>query len=334
MLYIIMIGNAVLMFVLWFFIGRDKRPTATIELRPPKHMDPLEMEYALTGCTSDRGIFSMILYWASKGLVELIESESIHVAKRIRDLPDEASEHAKMVFDALFGKQDHIMFEDMPAESEELYIDVKDVLEKEMGDIISLKSGVACYGGLLLFAAANSIALCCSMPETSIILRCLIVSAIDLSLVLGIGVLNLGALGYKVARDRFDILLGSFFVLLALAGSLTALYLAGSELTFEVTFFICFVVSSVCIIYMDKRNNNKIYDRIMGYKKFIKTVESEKLKELSKIDPHYGMDILPYAMLFNLGTAWTKKFEYLPISNTCDEDYIEELEKIIAERSK
>ena len=27
----------------------------------------------------------------------------------------------------------------------------------------------------------------------------------------------------------------------------------------------------------------------------------------------YGMDILPYAMLFNMGTAWTSRFENLTI---------------------
>ena len=74
---------------------------------------------------------------------------------------------------------------------------------------------------------------------------------------------------------------------------------------------------------MERRVNHRLYGQILGFRQFIETAEWDRLKRLSEEDPGYGMDILPYALLFNMGTKWTAAFENKTIY-TC----VEEMEKL------
>ena len=74
---------------------------------------------------------------------------------------------------------------------------------------------------------------------------------------------------------------------------------------------------------MERRVNQRLYGQILGFREFIETAEWDQLKRMSEEDPGYGMDILPYALIFNMGTRWTAAFENKTIY-AC----VEEIEKI------
>lgn len=57
--------------------------------------------------------------------------------------------------------------------------------------------------------------------------------------------------------------------------------------------------------------HSKKLKRILGFKKFIKIAELDKLKILAEDNPNYFYDILPYAYIFGLTDICTKKFGVL-----------------------
>ena len=64
----------------------------------------------------------------------------------------------------------------------------------------------------------------------------------------------------------------------------------------------------LCAI-MERRANTSLYGRVLGFREFIKTAEADKLAELSKEDTDYGEELLPYAVVFGLGTEWSDRQE-------------------------
>ena len=57
----------------------------------------------------------------------------------------------------------------------------------------------------------------------------------------------------------------------------------------------------------------KMKGRLLGFKKYIKTVEVEKLKMFVEENPNYYFDVLPYAYVFGLTDVWIKKFENIVV---------------------
>jgi hypothetical protein len=138
----------------------------------------------------------------------------------------------------------------------------------------------------------------------------------------GLALLQNGALGFRSRYDRFEVICGIIFTAGSLAAHLVLLGLHTS-LLFTCLFAFCFLICIPCILFMERRVNHRLYGQILGFRQFIETAEWDRLKQLSKEDPGYGMDILPYALLFNMGTRWTAAFENKTIY-AC----VEEIEKI------
>ena len=123
-----------------------------------------------------------------------------------------------------------------------------------------------------------------------------------------LALLQNGALGFRSKYDTFEVVVGGIGAAAILAAHLLLLYLhAGAG--FTILFAVCFLICVPCIMFMERRVNHRLYGQILGFRQFIETAEWEKLKLMSEEDPQFGMDILPYAMLFNMGTKWTKNFE-------------------------
>ena len=139
----------------------------------------------------------------------------------------------------------------------------------------------------------------------------------------GLSLLQNGALGFRSKHDRYEVICGTVFTAGTLAVHLILLRLHTS-LLFTCLFAICFLICIPCILFMERRVNHRLYGQILGFRQFIETAEWDRLKQLSKEVPGYGMDIMPYALLFNMGTKWTAAFENNTIY-TC----VEEMEKIV-----
>ena len=313
-------------FLLWFKWGRDRTPVVTVEFRPPEKLDPMEMDYCITENVSERSYFSMILYWANKGYVELFDTKKSAGAKRIREIPEKAPEHAKILFDLLFQTQDHISFASMPECLEDKEETFTEIMEKELPSVLDDAADTAVFISWFLFPGVvvyvlNSI----NDSGAHHLTYSLLIAAM---IFVGLISVSTDLIGVKTTRVA-SMLITGIVLLIAAWGAAEMLIIKHSGNTIiEIMFTVCYLISVICISFMEKRSNTEIYGRILGFRKFIKTVEKNRLKELSTEDSQYGLEILPYAMLFGIGTKWTRKFENEVVLYD-KEVYIEEMEQIL-----
>lgn len=75
------------------------------------------------------------------------------------------------------------------------------------------------------------------------------------------------------------------------------------------------MISIFWIVVMSKRSpaGDEIYSDLLGFKRFIKVAEENKLKTLLEEDPHYFEKTMAYAVAFGLFDKWTKKFDALNV---------------------
>ena len=323
------------MFLLWVFFGRDEKPVATVEVRPPEGLDPVEMEYVLSGSSSitEKSVYSMVILWASRGFVEIIKTEHLHVAKFIRALPDTAPEHENKLFEMIFGESREVVLERMPDNVQNRWDDIGDVLNKEIGDVETDGSACAYLVGLCIVPIFTGVMSFIVMHEMSDILRLVISLAICLCFALGLLILNMEGLRLKATRDNFGLVLGLCFVIPPLVTMLILINSFGWGTIVGVAFAVSYILCSTLFIFIDKRKNTKLYGRILGFRNYLTTVEKHRLRELTETDYNYALELLPYMVLFNMGVGWTKKFERTSnlYNEYIDEDYLEELDSIIEE---
>lgn len=317
-IWFVMPGCAVLLIILWRVFGKDKSTIPMITTRPPEGLDPLEMEYAQIATISDRGIYAQLLYWVSKGLLT-VRNEAGRVGMlRTGMLPGDASAHEAFLFHDLFDRSDLVWLDQLPPEVSEHKVELGD----KVGERFTGKNAVVQDDSMYVTLTAMAILIISVFViEVTVDVGVLIPVLLGAALFTGLALLQNGALGFRSKHDRFEVICGIVFTAGSLAAHLVLLGLHTS-LLFTCLFAICFLICIPCILFMERRVNHRLYGQILGFRQFIETAEWDRLKQLSEEDPGYGMDILPYALLFNMGTRWTATFENKTIY-AC----VEEMEK-------
>ena len=312
-------GCAILLIIMWCIFGRDKNTLPTITFTPPAGLDPLEMEYAQIATISDKGIYAELLYWVSKGILT-VRNEGGRVGMlRTGTLPENASEHETLLFHDLFDRSDLVWLDQLPPEVSE---HKSELLDKVSGRFTGRNAVVQDDSMRVTLTAMAILIISVFVIEVTVGVNVLISVLLGAFLFTGLALLQNGALGFRSKYDRFEVICGTIFT----AGSLIAhIVLIGrhASLPFTCLFAICFIICIPCILFMERRVNHRLYGQILGFRQFIESAEWDRLKQLSEEDPGYGMDLLPYAMLFNMGTRWTAAFENKTIY-TC----VEEMEKM------
>jgi hypothetical protein len=104
---------SLLIAVLWFFIGRDKRFTIVPAFLPPDDLTPAEAGLLFDGHLHDRDILSLIYYWGAKGHIKIEEIEvnggvADYKLRKLKALPRTAKDFEKTIFNGLFEKKDAV----------------------------------------------------------------------------------------------------------------------------------------------------------------------------------------------------------------------------------
>lgn len=83
--------------------------------------------------------------------------------------------------------------------------------------------------------------------------------------------------------------------------------------------WISFILASLPVLIfgslMTKKTvkGTELYEKLLGFKEFIKSVEQDKLKEFLKEDPNYFDKVLPFAIVFDVADTWKDKLKGLDV---------------------
>ena len=118
---------------------------------------------------------------------------------------------------------------------------------------------------------------------------------------------------YEAESKKMQGIMYVVLILLAIGLTMVGLFFWGLLAALAIVGF-CVVLIFVNR-YMVKKNakGNELLSELMGFKRFIKVAEENRLKLLLKDDPHYFENTLGYALAFGLFDQWAKKFRDLNI---------------------
>lgn len=112
LLVVVVVGLAGIAYI--YMTKRNyKRVVQTVEFYPPKGMDPIHLAYALQGYVTTKQLTSLIIYFASKGYLKIIDENGALSLQKVKDLPKSAKVYETMVFNGLFEKGTIIKSEDL-----------------------------------------------------------------------------------------------------------------------------------------------------------------------------------------------------------------------------
>ena len=325
-LYILVV---LLSFILWFAEGRDNQIFPTVQFESPEGLTPSEIGYIIDGQVNNKDVTSLIIYWAHKGYLAIdVDTDNRGRTRRLElvklsEPGPKARSYEQYIFKKLFefSKNDRISTSDL---TNTFYKTVRwgaDNIAKTFTN--SKKRAVFSKGtdGYTFLTAIMA-----ALPIIAILLEALQdikEKGLQLLLVIVIPFLFVfcfktisKAISTKSSGDKntlvFATILGT--VLTVTMGALSVLvwkiplskFLAAEAACFTGAFF-----SSI----MSKRTQygDRILEKVLGFKDFIKEAEKDKLEALFQSNPSYFYNILPYAMVLGLSDKWSSHFEDLAV---------------------
>ncbi len=293
-------------FILWYNVGRDKYIIPEVTFYAPKGINSAEAELYYKEESSEKGITSLIVFLASKGYLNIIDSENSFTIKKLKNY-DGANPIEKKFMNTLFKSKDVVTEEELKIspsfykKTQELMLDIdKDKTKIFENNSISFKNKA-----FSLFCLLGVIA-------TTI---CLVVNFNFNYLSANFGLLIFFFISiFIVIFSKFE-----FFTLIwsISFGGIPLYIFISNVLPIRLTIpeiIICIfaiIVCSICLKELPKRNafGEKIKSELLGLKKFIEVAEKNRLESLVKENPSYFYDILPFAYVLDVSDKWINKFE-------------------------
>lgn len=323
---------------LLFKFGRDDPIYPTVEFYPPEDLTPAEIGYVYDNRIDPYDLTSMLIYWADKGYIRIIEEEEEEglifkkkktnlKLEKLKPLPSGTKRFESVYFNDLFDTYgiDNVVEVDTLKES--FYITLGAVKSELMNSFdnrrfLSRSGFFAALGmsaiGMLSFALVF-LGLFNEMNPYSpgLVAVFAIVGGIVLGGFLSGSAYLFASVKTKLPNERFKtIMAGIFTALVPLAISILILYITGARTIYLVGFAV-----GVAVIYLSplahKRTAQGIkwMGHLLGLKNFIEKAERDRIKQLVDEDPEYFYHILPYAMVLGVTDQWAKNFEGIAMGN-------------------
>jgi len=345
--FIVAILAPLICLLLWIAFGRDRRIVQTVEFRAPEGLTPAEIGLFWDGKLQDRDLFSMFLYWAGKGILDIEEAADKNlILHKKAELPMDAKPFEKNMFNKLFASSDDFSMRAsaleagnaiQDARSEIFGVFSKDHLnlyEKRSLNMRALALGIALlpmiFNAIFAFNTAN-IGFDGNVQSSGFdfsSLTPIIFFGIFIFRMVGGSVLN--GLGSKTVHSGkatgpalVSGALGSPFIIVGVI----VMVICGVFMLHTPLHALITVVSTVlCIILgvLTRKKTDyytKMLGRIRGFANFIKTAELDRLKMLVNQNPNYFFDVLPYAWAMGLTNEWADRFDSLGLTAAAPDWY-------------
>ena len=309
--------------LLWKKYGDDEPIVETVEFYPPAGYNSLEVGFLYKGAAGKKDVVSMMVYLANKGYIKLEEivdegllfkTKSFKIVK-LKEY-DGNNTNEKLFLKGLFryGKNE-VRLKDL---TNKFY----KTMDKILSNINSSKNEQKIYEKS-------------SLDKKIIIVLMIIITSL---IIIVKPLLDYGE--GKIFEALCYIIIGIFGFVLTVFGDIKtkivgvfwvimyAIYpfiiMVFPCILAEKIYLYSFIVGIICVaimiimyIIMSKRNKYgaELFGKILGFKRFLETVEKEKLEMLVMDNPTYFYDILPYTYVLGISDKWISKFEEITINS-------------------
>lgn len=341
----ISLGLATAACIAFLLMRQRKKPVVTVEFHPPEGLTSADVGYVIDGITEDRDVISLLMYWASKGYLKIVEiapddkqlkKEEAAKAKarqknrklpiptrdlllvRLSDLPETAQSYEQLMFDALFRKGDRIRVSELNGK---FYTTVNDT-KKRIDNRFTTT-------GQRVFRPANKMATdaCCCLSAIPLTLLGAFATyyrtyEFGASIVVGVFLfisVYLVAVAWNSIMKRWlsekaSSRRGTVIVFAVIAGLLCVLDVGAAWPFFGGMGIICAVCSLFIMLIAPLFRARtelglKWTGHILGLRRFIERAEKDRLEQLVAGNPEYFYNILPFAYVLGITDIWASRFE-------------------------
>ncbi|MDD6275865.1 MAG: DUF2207 domain-containing protein, partial [Clostridia bacterium] len=325
LVFAIMIIAFAAIFLMWFFVGRDKPVVPVINFYPPDGMTSAEIGYIIDGIVNDRDLVSLIIYWADKGYIS-IESTGKKDFKlhKKTNLPKGAKPYERTMFNGLFKGVDTVSSDSL---SDSFYTKFE-ASKSMLGNYFKSKMGNNLYTEKSVVARIISYFLCLIPAAAAFFGGVYISAASDGYHIVGFALLVATIASLVVASHFFDarnadakhkstLKIGFFTLIYALLSAALAYmtYSSSGNLPASIISFSFSLAGFVFTLRMKTLSERglKLRGEVIGFKQFIESAELDKLEALVEETPDYFYSVLPYAYALGLTDKWAKKFEKIAV---------------------
>lgn len=321
----------VIALVLLFIFKRRKSPIVeVVEFVAPDGITPTEAGYLNDGKITGDDISALIVYWANKGYVKLDNSvEKVVNIIKVRDIPEDAKRHEKILFEALFKNGDEINSKELDSIGDAGFR-CKESCERECAKHFNTKPEK-------IFSAIAGIGLI--LPVLPMIRTLLVVGAsivtvaltIICALIAGVAVVNLDDV-YKL-KDKLTSgkywALQIFLIICIFAPLIGSTFLVenyfdpyGSRYYSLLLPLLLLIVFPLIERYTE--SGREILGKTRGLKNYIKLAEKDRMEALVKDNPSLFYEVLPYAYVLGVSKVYMEKFKDVNIENPnwVESDYV------------
>ena len=275
----------------WRKYGKDDKVVATTSYYPPKGVDPAMAGFLINDRDDTDDILSMIPHWGSQGILEIEEipksglfSSKDTKLRRLKDLPSDAPEYEKTIFNGLFNS--NLMNSSL----------LKKALKRKSGildSLISDKYEDLKDGEILISSLEN--AFYTTMNDARSTLK------------------DKAQVYYLAESKRVKNITLVVLLLSTVVFGLIGLFVWGiiGAVILGVTCIGLMIINR----HMVKRNQkgNEVLSELLGFRNFIKLAEENKLKMLLEEDSGYFEATMAFALSFGMFKSWSKKFAALNV---------------------
>ena len=327
---IIPVMMALFMALLWRVSGKDPVVVKPVEFYPPDDITPAEVGYIVDGKVDNKDLSSMLIYFASKGYMDIREKEDgkYELVKKC-EIPDSEPTFAVRLFGGLFPYEEAVEGQEQTADLDNLPTGFGDAVRVARDELMGMYDN----GKKKMFTSQSRTARGLGMITCALILPvAIVITAYSNYMSLGLfGTFVpfiLVLIGMALISSSYDnrhssarvSSVGKFIAGLIAAGlgglSATGLILvSGGNVYIGIAAMISLAAAMFFEVFMWARTkeNAVIYGKILGFRNFIATAEHQRLVALSDENPEYYYNIMPYAMVMGMSVAWAKKFENMKV---------------------
>lgn len=316
MIVVILICAAGILFM--YFKYKQKIPVIpVVNFAAPKGMTPTEVGYLNDEEITGDDLSALLVYWASKGYVKIIEKNKNISIQKLKDLPVDSKDHEKILFEDIFRNKNKVSAKNLNLSLNTGY-NCSNSVQNEMAlNFSNSKSVISKCQSFVLFAIfllfAKSVFQSYIRDVNFIIHGVVYIALLVIISLVGVTVQN----RYKKGEKRFW---REFIAeIVAIYGLLIAFMfmMEGYNDPFLSRIWIAVLPILYLLLLLSverySEEGKKLLGDIRGLKTFIENAEKDRMEMLVNDDPSLFFEILPYAYVLGVSDVYMKKFENVDI---------------------
>lgn len=326
--FILILGFGVVAFLLFKKYSNFKTVVPVIQFSVDKKFTSADVGYIMDKRVDNKDIASLIIFWAQKGYIEIIEKNKETFLRKLKN-PKKMKSYEETLFYAIFGKDMKPITE---TENENPLLSIDEIGIKVANVITPVKAGVANLNLPLFNSKAIGVrylliilmGIVVALVGAAINFQNVLIWRVIASAVVGLFVMyvlylitkNKDTNHFLSSRRKFFKILGLLIALAMVVGFFILCFDSYCDMLLTSVWIIAELVFVGYLLFkFQVRTDEGISELgdIIGLKNFIETAEKSRLEMLVKDNPSAFYNILPYAYVLGVYEKWCKKFEKIAI---------------------